>query len=185
MNSDKAFMKTQKYISILAALMIHFSFGCSTHPEIKPYQTDNQELAIDENQQASNNSVELPDDADGFVEDAELSEDMEKSEVVAEGKESTPLPVVAQQEPQKKEVKKVETKVSKKMVTSRTPASTLKNGFFVFAESCDMKSSPKSGSKSVGNVSKGKKLWLDVHNSSWLKAYKKSGTAYVSSDCVK
>jgi hypothetical protein len=48
-----------------------------------------------------------------------------------------------------------------------------------------MKFSPTAGSKSVGNVAKGKKLWLESHNAQWFKAYKKSGTAYVSADCIK
>lgn len=173
--TDKTFMKIQKYISTLAIVMISLSLGCSTHPEIKPYQADNQELTVEE-PRTSADTVELPEVDDGFVEDADLSADEEKSEVAVNEKAPTPLPKIEQEAP--KEVVKKEAK-------TRTPASALKNGFFVFADNCDMKASPKNSSKSVGNVSKGKKLWLDVHNSSWLKAYKKSGTVFVSSDCVK
>ena len=57
-----------------------------------------------------------------------------------------------------------------KVEKNRVPASAVKNGYFVFANACDMKSSPSTESKSVGNVAKGKKLWLDSHNSEWFKA---------------
>lgn len=163
-------MKTQKYILIFAAAIFNFNLACSNHPEIKPYEAESpQELAVNENA-AKEDIDELPDSADGFVEDAELPEETEK-----------PVEVAKVEEPKPVETKKAEVKKT----SSRAPASVAKSGYFVFAENCDMKSSPKSSSKSVGSVSKGKKLWLDVHSDGWLKAYKKKGTAYVSSDCVK
>lgn len=163
-------MKTQKYTLIIAALIFNLNMACSTHPEIKPYEAESpQELAVNENA-AKDEDIELPDSSDGFVEDAELPEETEKSVEVAKVEEAQPV-----------ETKKVEAKKT----SSRAPASTIKSGYFVFADNCDMKSSPKDSSKSVGSVSKGKKLWLDVHNSGWLKAYKKKGTAYVSADCIK
>lgn len=164
-------MKTQNYILIVAALIFNLNLACSNHPEIKPYEAESpQELAVNENA-AKDEDIDLPDSADGFVEDAELPAETEK-----------PVEIAKVEEPKPVETKKVE---AKKTPSKRVPASAMKSGYFVFSESCDMKSSPKEKSQSVGSVSKGKKLWLDVHNSGWLKAYKKKGTAYVSADCVK
>ncbi len=164
-------MKTQKYILLLSSLMFSTQLGCSTHPEIKPFEAPTpQEIAL-ENSENSQESIELPDSDDGFVEDAELP--AEEPQQVAKAE-----PV----ETKKAEPTKMQpTKVQKE----RVPASAAKNGYFVFANACDMKSSPSSESKSVGNVAKGKKLWLDSHNDQWFKAYKKSGTAYVPANCIK
>ena len=161
-------MKTQQYILLLSSLIFSTQLGCSTHPEITPFEAPTpQEIAL-ENSESSPESIELPDSEDGFVEDAELSPEEPQQ--------------VAKVEP-------VETKKAPpaKVEKVRTPSSVaaVKNGYFVFANACDMKSSPSSESKSVGNVAKGKKLWLDAHNTQWFKAYKKSGTAYIPADCVK
>lgn len=170
-------MNTSKYISIIAFLALQVSFGCSTHPEIKPYEPQ-QELAVDDSL-SSKESLELPDGADGFVEDAELPEEEKTVEVAQAEEKSSPEQVTPPVAKSPKVIK------DKKEKTERTPASNLKNGFFVFANDCEMKSAPGKNGSSVGSVSKGKKLWLDVHNASWLKAYKKNGTAYVSTSCVK
>jgi hypothetical protein len=163
-------MKTQKYILLLSSLMFSTQLGCSTHPEIKPFEAPTpQEIAL-ENSESSQESIELPDSDDGFVEDAELPAEEPQQ--------------VAKTEPV--ETKKAEPKMQPaKVQKERVPASAAKNGYFVFASACDMKSSPSSDSKSVGNVAKGKKLWLDSHNDQWFKAYKKSGTAYVPANCIK
>ncbi len=182
--TDTVSMKTQKYIHLFAALIISNQLGCSTHQEIKPFETPSpQEIAL-ENSDRSQENIELPDSDDGFVEDAELP--LEEPTATAANNET--LATVAKAEPV--EVKKSAPVEKKKVATTkaektRAPASVTKNGYFVFANACDMKSSPTSGSKSVGNVAKGKKLWLDSHNSEWFKAYKKSGTAYIAADCVK
>lgn len=169
-------MNTQKYLSIFAFLILHVSFGCSTHPEIKPYEAQ-QELAVDDSS-TNKESLDLPEDADGFIEDADLPAEENTVQVAQSNEVSTPEKVapVAKAPPVVKD---------KKEKMNRVPASTLKNGFFVFANDCEMKSAPGKNGSSVGSVSKGKKLWLDVHNSSWLKAYKKNGTAYVPTSCVK
>jgi hypothetical protein len=164
-------MKTQKYAILFATLLFNTQLGCSTHPEIKPFEAQSpQELAL-ENSAGPQENFEIPDSADGFVEDAELP---------AEQPDIDSKPLVAEAKPV--ETKKVSAPVKEEK--TRAPASAAKNGYFVFANACDMKSSPASGSKSVGNVAKGKKLWLDVHNGQWFKAYKKSGTAYISANCV-
>ncbi len=169
-------MNTSKYLSIVAFLALHVSFGCSTHPEIKPYESQ-QELAVDDSSN-DKESLDLPDGADGFVEDAELPEEEKSVEVVNVEEKAAPEKVASV-------AKAPEVVKSKKEKSERAPASNLKNGFFVFANDCEMKSSPGKNGSAVGSVSKGKKLWLDVHNTSWLKAYKKNGTAYVSTSCVK
>lgn len=148
--------------------------ACSNHPEIKPYEAPQiQELAVDE----SSNDLELPDSADGFLEDADVSGEESPAERVA---------VKEQVIEEKATPEKVITKIEKKQdVKNRAPASALKNGYYTTSEVCDMKASPSEKSASVGNVSKGKKLWLDAHNGSWLKAYKKKGTAYIPAHCVQ
>jgi hypothetical protein len=179
-------MKTQKYFYITAALLMNFSIGCSTHPEIKPYEApQGKELAVDDTPEES---MDLPDVADGFVEDAELTD--EEPQALAKTEEKLPEPenIVEEKKVEPKiksqaKVAKVEKSVKKS--AERAPASTLKNGYYVFDSNCEMKSSPKSKSETVGSISKGKKLWLDVHNGTWLKAYKKNGTAYVPASCVK
>ncbi len=159
-------MKTQNYIILLSSLIFTTQLGCSTHPEIKPFEAPTpQELAL-ENTDSSQENIELPDSEDGLLEDAELPLEEPKQVATVEPVETKKAPVA-------------------KVEKNRVPASAAKNGYFVFASACDMKSSPSADSKSVGNVSKGKKLWLDSHNASWFKAYKKSGTAYISADCVK
>jgi outer membrane biosynthesis protein TonB len=169
-------MKTQKYILLLSSMMFSTQLGCSTHPEIKPFEAPTpQEIAL-ENSENSQESIELPDSDDGFVEDAELP--AEEPEQIAKVE-----PVETKKaEPAKVQAAKVKPAKAQK---ERVPASAAKNGYFVFASACDMKSSPSAGGKSVGNVAKGKKLWLDSHNAQWFKAYKKSGTAYIAADCVK
>jgi hypothetical protein len=164
---------------------MNFSLGCSTHPEIKPYEApQSKELAVDETPQ---DSMDIPDVADAFLEDAELPEE-EETAVLAKTEEKLPEPEKTSEEKKadsktKEKVAKIE-KVEKKS-GGRAPASVLKNGYYVFDSNCDMKSAPKSKSETVGSISKGKKLWLDVHNGTWLKAYKKNGTAYVPANCVK
>lgn len=170
-------MKTQKYTLITLVSFYLSTTACSNHPEIKPYEAPQiQELAVDE----TSNDLELPDSADGLLEDADVSEEAPSERVVAKEQ------VVEEKVTQEKvvvPVAKVEKK--KEIKTERAPASALKNGYYTTSESCDMKASPSEKSASVGNVSKGKKLWLDAHNGSWLKAYKKKGTAYIPAHCVK
>lgn len=59
-----------------------------------------------------------------------------------------------------------------------------KNGMHKFNADCAMKAKPDSGSKNVGSVSAGKKLWVENHNAQWAKVYKKSGAVYVSKSCL-
>ncbi len=60
-----------------------------------------------------------------------------------------------------------------------------KSGMYKFAEECKMYKEPRSFSDQAGSIPPGRKLWIDSHNENWLKAYKKSGTVYISTDCLK
>ncbi len=183
-------MKTQKYILITLASLYLTTTACSSHPEIKPYEApQSQDLAVDETN-SSANDLELPDSADGFLEDSDVSEEAPAVQVAEREETVAPLAKVEKMkvETAKPETKKVVQKVAQKAETKqkeRAPASVLKNGYYTTSETCDMKASPSDKSASVGNVSKGKKLWLDAHNGTWLKAYKKKGTAYIPAHCVK
>ncbi len=60
-----------------------------------------------------------------------------------------------------------------------------KAGLYTFSEKCTMYKQPRSLSEEAGSIPAGRKLWIDPHNDGWLKAYKKSGTVYISSDCLQ
>lgn len=60
-----------------------------------------------------------------------------------------------------------------------------KSGFYVFAKACVMRNKPSAKGTSAGNIAKGKRLWLDKHDASWMKAHKKSGSVFVSTSCLK
>lgn len=163
-------------MSVFATL---FLINCSTHPEIKPYEDSilDSEASSDE---------ELPYGqaiSDSVFNDTSITATDDNSSVPTEfddridaaTEEETPAP-------------KEQVVVKKESAPQRAPASVKpsgKNGFYTFSADCVMKSEPNDASSDVGNVSKGKKLWLDKHDSTWFKAFKKSGTVYVPSSCVK
>lgn len=60
-----------------------------------------------------------------------------------------------------------------------------RNGFYRFLKNCNIRKSPSSKSPKVGLVPHNKRLWVEGHNSKWLKVFKKSGVAYVSSSCIE
>jgi hypothetical protein len=157
-------------ISLFAAL---FLVNCSTHPEIKPYE----ETTFDE--EASSNE-ELP-------YGQAISDSVFNDTTVAASNDDSIVPT--EFDDRIDSVDEEETLAPKKEVSSqRAPASVKpsgKNGFYTFSADCVMKSGPSDTSSDVGNVSKGKKLWLDKHDGTWFKAFKKSGTVYVPSSCVQ
>lgn len=67
----------------------------------------------------------------------------------------------------------------------RQPASNqpFKPGMYKFKSDCKMYAEPSSMSASAGSVSMGSKLWVDGHDSKWMKVYKKAGPAYIPATC--
>ncbi len=63
--------------------------------------------------------------------------------------------------------------------------SPFKAGLYTFSEKCTMYKEPRSLSDEAGSIPAGRKLWIDPHNDGWHKAYKKSGTVYISSECLQ
>jgi hypothetical protein len=156
-------------VSLVTPLLIN----CSTLPEIEPYspekpQDAQAEDALPYGQAISDNVFKedsMTEDGEEENSDDDDSYAMEDAQIDTETEELAPQPV-------------------KK--TSRSIASaTFKNGFYTFSSQCAMKVKPDENSAEAGNVQAGKKLWLDGHNGEWLKAYKKSGTVFVPSHCVK
>lgn len=162
-------------MSVFAAL---FLVNCSTHQEIKPYEdTTLDEAAADEELpygQAISDSVFSDTSVASTDDDSNVPTEFDDRIDSAE-EEEAPAP--------KKEVVVKKEVSSKRAPASVTPAG--KNGFYTFSADCIMKSEPNDASSDVGNVSKGKKLWLDKHDATWFKAFKKSGTVYVPSSCVQ
>jgi hypothetical protein len=92
-----------------------------------------------------------------------------------------------------KKTKTSETKLSSKTKPSpaktaqRQPshAKTFKAGMHNFSKNCTMFTQPDSNSGTQGQVSAGKKLWVDGHSSQWHKVYKQSGAVYIPADCIQ
>ena len=64
------------------------------------------------------------------------------------------------------------------------PKKKFKSGMYKFSEKCTMYKEPRALSEEAGSIRPGRKLWIDAHNDGWHKAYKKSGTVYISADCL-
>ena len=79
-----------------------------------------------------------------------------------------------------------EQEAEERLNTGRVPSSKkkFKSGMYKFEEKCAMHAEPSSMSDKAGSIRAGRKLWIDPHNDSWHKAYKKSGTVYISADCL-
>ena len=71
--------------------------------------------------------------------------------------------------------------------SSRKPSGkkAFKAGMHKFSKKCSMQAEPSSMSDEAGVIRPGRKLWIDAHNDDWHKAYKKSGTVYISADCLQ
>lgn len=67
---------------------------------------------------------------------------------------------------------------------TKNSGKSFKGGMYKFKKDCTMHSEPRSLSENRGVIKKGRKLWIDAHNSGWRKAYKKEGTVYISADCL-
>ena len=77
-----------------------------------------------------------------------------------------------------------EEEIAEESTPSVPTGNAFKNVMYTFNSDCAMKAKPDSGSKNVGSVSAGKKLWVENHDTQWAKVYKKSGAVYVSKSCL-
>jgi hypothetical protein len=97
-----------------------------------------------------------------------------------------------------RKTKTSETKTSKTKVSSKgkpnpsipaqrqpSNAKAFKAGMHNFSKNCTMFTQPDSNSGTQGQVSAGKKLWVDGHSSQWHKVYKQSGAVYIPADCIQ
>lgn len=67
---------------------------------------------------------------------------------------------------------------------SKKVSSKFKNGMYKFSKACNMRKSPSKKGRTAGKVATEKKLWVEGHNGSWVKVYKKSGAVYVHKTCL-
>jgi hypothetical protein len=149
--------------TLLVFLTIPFITNCSSHPDIVPYEAPN--MSREDNDRASaiaNDSV---------FEDAIQSE--------------KPFDLALDQPQMAETAAPLEAPISPPHHHRRAASSRFTNGYYVFSRDCVMRTNPNAGSVGAGQVVAGKKLWLDVYDGQWLKAYKKSGTFYVPTSCVK
>lgn len=94
---------------------------------------------------------------------------------------------------ERKAEKKAEEKAAKKAVAakaskgSKSPArkTASKEGFRTTTTSCEMHASPASASPVVLTVPGSKKLWIEEHDESWVKAFRKKGHGFLSRDCFE
>lgn len=173
------------YFFIISNLV--FLTNCSSHPEIKPYEpTYVKEYSAYENELSAeassdpafrDNTLAVNDDDD--IEDSDVPTEFDDKIDMAETPKKAAV-TITQSQP----VVKKDAPAKEKASADRKPASNTKNGFYNLSSNCMMKSQPDAGSEDMGSASSGKKLWLDVHDNNWFKAYKKSGTVYISSSCV-
>lgn len=166
-----------KSVKFLLLISLPFISNCSSIPEIKPYQAP--ELTVEDVLDRNNDDGVFDDFQPGTaISEVDAETENERNSSVAESdvlkiteiKDEAPIESI---EPVLEQTKQ------------RKTASVFKNGFYVFSKNCSMKSQPNDDSQDVGNVSAGKKLWLDGVNGEWLKAYKKAGTVYIPSDCIR
>lgn len=163
----------------MSAFVSLFLVNCSTIPEIKPYEATTIDETSTEDElpygQAISDSV-FSDATIAASDDSSVPTEFDDRIDTADEEEEESVPA-----PKKEVVVKKEVKAK----SNRVPASVKGGGMKTFSSDCIMKSEPNDASDNVGTVSKGKKLWLDAHDATWFKAYKKSGTVYVPSSCVQ
>lgn len=161
---------------ILSVFTVLFLANCSTHPEIKPYE-DNGAVEETSAEEALPYGQSISDSV--FSESTVAYDDGEVPTEFDDSIDTADMPEEVAPATKQVAVKKPEKK------NTRAPASSGKSGMRTFSADCIMKSQPDDASENMGNVTKGKKLWLDQHSATWFKAYKKSGTVYVPSSCVQ
>ena len=64
------------------------------------------------------------------------------------------------------------------------PRSNFRQGFKRFSKDCNMRSRGSSRSQVLGQIPKGRRLWVENHSGSWAKVYRRNGPAYVYKGCL-
>lgn len=165
----------------LVLIMTPFVSNCSSIPEIQSYETPGYTVEQLQGSSEPRDAVFQiePIDMNDSEEPAEISE----NEAVEQEAEQAASAIIDESEPVNLEEAPAMSSPKKK-VSRGIASAPVKNGFYTFKNSCTMKAEADSASSDVGQVNAGKKLWLDHHDSQWFKVYKKSGTAYISANCI-
>ncbi len=68
--------------------------------------------------------------------------------------------------------------------SSTVQAAQFKNGMYKVSSNCNMRSGPSQTASKAGLVPKGKRLWIEGHNDTWVKVFKKSGPVFLHKSCL-
>ena len=112
------------------------------------------------------------DDAYGDIESGESGDalylgDDQGTEVEAEGPGATSLPVIDEPDD-----------------VSHASVSDFKDGMYHVTSTCTLRAEPNHSSSSEGPARQDIKLWMEKHDSAWVKLFKKSGPVFLSRDCL-
>jgi hypothetical protein len=74
------------------------------------------------------------------------------------------------------------------------PVETLKNttvtsaqfrdGMYNIASNCNMRAEPSQNAQNEGKIPAGKRLWVEGHNDTWVKVFKRSGPVFIHKSCL-
>ncbi len=142
---------------------------------------DIEAAVIDDGRSIS--SEEYSDDDYGDVASEEPAEDGEAyAGTVMDDEEDNEEPASMGADPLPVETLESETEQPVEKVAKKMPP--FKNGMYRVSVNCTMRSKPSTKSAKAGTVNKGKKLWMEAHNTNWVKVFKKSGTVYINRLCL-
>lgn len=68
--------------------------------------------------------------------------------------------------------------------SSTVQAAQFKDGMYNIKSTCNMRSGPSQTASKEGLVPKGKRLWVEGHNDTWVKVFKKSGPVFLHRSCL-
>ena len=68
--------------------------------------------------------------------------------------------------------------------TEADPSPELSNGFYYFANACDVRLTPEDSGQLVTRIKKGRRLWVEDHEGYWARIFRRSGPAYVNKSCL-
>jgi len=63
-------------------------------------------------------------------------------------------------------------------------AAQFKSGMYHIKNNCNMRAKPDQKASKKGLVPKGKRLWVENHNATWVKVFKKSGPVFLHKSCL-
>lgn len=68
--------------------------------------------------------------------------------------------------------------------SSTVQAAQFNDGMYNISSNCNMRSGPSQTASKEGLVPKGKRLWVEGHNDTWVKVFKKSGPVFIHKSCL-